>query len=96
MAAYVSCLLGFRFFAYLKEHGSYRAFVKANAFYIGIIAVWLLALVFESHGGRAHDIGRSMSLSGIGETGKIFLSMIGRISVDVAVVGVLTLSLIHI
>ena len=92
LAAYVGSVLVFKFFAHLKDHGGYKAFVKGNAFYIGIIAVWLLALVFESHGGRAHDIGRSMSLSGIGETGKIFLSMIGRISVDVAVVGVLTIA----
>lgn len=90
LAAYVCCLLGFRFFRHIKEHGGYKAFVKGNAFYIGIIVVWLIALVFESHGGRAHDIGRSMSLSGIGETGKIFLSMIERISVDVAVVGILS------
>lgn len=92
LAAYVSCLLGFRFFAYLKEHGGYRAFVKKNAFYIGIIVVWLIALVFESHGGRAHDIGRSLSISEIGETGKIFLSMLSRISVDVVVVGVLSIA----
>jgi hypothetical protein len=92
LAAYVSCLLGFRFFAYLKEHGGYKAFVKENAFYIGIIVVWLIALVFESHGGRAHDIGKGITFSVIYETGKIFLSMIGRISVDVVVVGVLSIA----
>lgn len=89
LAAYVGSLLAFRFFAHLKARGSYKAFAKENAFYLGIIVIWLLALVFESQGGRAHDIGQGLTFSRIFETGTIFWSMITRLNVDVVVVGVL-------
>lgn len=89
LTAYVGSLLAFRFFAHLKAQGSYKAFAKEHAFYIGIIVIWLLALVFESQGGRAHDIGQGLTFSRIFETGTIFWSMITRLNVDIVVVGAL-------
>lgn len=89
LAAYVGSVLVFKFFAHFKAQGNYKAFVKNNAFYIGIIIVWLLALVFEAQGGRAHDIGKGMTLSVIHETGKIFWSMIARLSSEVLGIGAL-------
>lgn len=89
LTAYVGSVLVFKFFTHLKENGSYKAFVKNNAFYIGIIVIWLLALVFESHGGRAHSIGKGITFSVIYETGKIFWSMVARLSREILGIGAL-------
>lgn len=87
LAAYVGSVLVFKLFTHLKGNDSYKTFVRDNTLYIGIIIVWLLALVFEAQGGRAHDIGQSMNFSAIHETGKIFGSMVARLSSEFLGIG---------
>lgn len=60
---FIAAVMAYLILEYWKEllcPNCWKALIKENYFWLGIVLVWLVSLVFEMSGGRAHGIGRDL------------------------------------
>lgn len=89
LITYIVCVGLMQVFKDRDYWGNCEAFFKENRLYLGILIVWLIALLFEANGGRARDIGKGIFDLPVAATWHFFVATVLQISKSVAIFGAL-------
>lgn len=88
LASYVICILLMRFLSSGGYRKNLKGFFKDNRLYVAILILWIIALLFEANGGRAHSIGKGILSLPVPQTLKLYTTTVAQISKSVAIFAV--------